>query len=427
MTSFIALLVIALVAWRVSSKDQRIKVLRSIDVALTAAWEHGREDLERFNAARRARLRWPLATSALAALSVVVFLWAPKTQGGPTDLPWGASFGPLTSNGEWWRLVTAVFVNRGFFQLLVSVAALVQIGLTLERLVGPMAFASVFLLAGLFSGLAGLSAYPMGVTAGPAGAIWGLYGMLLVVGVPLWRRRSDLMLPLAAIERLGAVAVIFALANIFDRGAGGASQLVGLAVGIFLGLATGRGVANGVTPTSRAAAAAGVALAIALLCATPLRGILDVRPEIDHIVNVEHKTAANYQAANEQYRKGRMTADTLAELIDRTIVPELQMAAARLDTLHGIPAEDMPRMADAREFLRLRSESWRLRAQGLRLTSKSVRGATKSDADSDMAFRQRAQEQYQSTLMALGKADGAERASFDALSRLQQPPPTPDH
>jgi rhomboid protease GluP len=428
MVSFIALLVVAAVAWRALSTEQRLGAVRNLDAAIAQVRDHGREDLERFRGALRARRHWAVVTPALAAMNVAVFLWTLRANGaqnGP-QVVWGAGFGPLTSNGEWWRLVTAIFVNWRLFLLLVNVAALVHVGLTLERLVGSVAFGAAFFAAGIFSGLVGLSTYPTAVIAGPSGAIFGLYGLLIVVSVALWRRRSDLTIPLAAIERLAATAVLFAVSNISDKGTGGIAQLMGLAAGILFGLAAARDTAVRATPPRRAAIAAAAGLAIAVACAIPLRGILDIRPEIQRLVTVENRTAGNYREAAVQFRKGRMTAEALAELIDRTIVPELQAAGARINTLHGVPAEDAPRMADAREYLRLRSESWRLRVQGLRLTGTSVRGAAKSDGDSDMAFRTRAQTLYQSTLGTLGKADGVERASLEALSRVQQAPPKPD-
>ena len=52
-------------------------------------------------------------------------------------------------------------------------------GEILERLVGPLAFGSVYLAAGVFGGLVSLSAYPVAVTVGASGAIFGLYGLLL--------------------------------------------------------------------------------------------------------------------------------------------------------------------------------------------------------------------------------------------------------
>jgi rhomboid protease GluP len=86
-----------------------------------------------------------VVTPALAALSVAVFLWTLRGSGARNRslVAWGASVGRLTSNGEWWRLVTAIFVNWRFF-LLLNVTALVHVGLTLERLVGSVAFGTAF-------------------------------------------------------------------------------------------------------------------------------------------------------------------------------------------------------------------------------------------------------------------------------------------
>ena len=96
-----------------------------------------------------------------------------------TLVSWGASFGPRTTNGEWWRLVASMFVHTGSFQLLVNCAALVQLGLILERLVGHVTFAAVYLAAACLRASCSLSDYPMGISSGASGAIFGLYGLLL--------------------------------------------------------------------------------------------------------------------------------------------------------------------------------------------------------------------------------------------------------
>ena len=75
-----------------------------------------------------------------------------------TLVGWGGNVGVRTTNGEWWRLATAMFVHSGMFHLLVNTAALVQLGLILERLVGRLTFAAVYVAAGIFAGLASLAA-----------------------------------------------------------------------------------------------------------------------------------------------------------------------------------------------------------------------------------------------------------------------------
>ena len=86
---------------------------------------------EPFRDALRERTPWPLVMPALVAVNVIVFLMMGWGSTEPETLVgWGASFGPRTTNGEWWRLVASMFVHTGMFQLLVNCAALVQLGLS---------------------------------------------------------------------------------------------------------------------------------------------------------------------------------------------------------------------------------------------------------------------------------------------------------
>jgi hypothetical protein len=117
----------------------------------------------------------------------------------------------------------------------------------------------------------------------------------------------------------------------------------------------------------------------------------NVKPEIARLLVAEERTARMYQAAVEQFKLGAVNAEALARLIERTITPELRLSRARLNALDRVPEEDVPLVARADEYLRLRDESWQLRAQALQRRS----------------------------MPALRKADQAERASLDALERIR--------
>ena len=76
-------------------------------------------------------------------------------------------------------------------------------------------------------------------------------------------------------------------------------------------------------------------------------------------------------------------------------------------------------VANAADYLRLRSESWRLRADVLRKTNAlSPKDADAVDAGSGSNSRLRAEAQYKAYMVTRGKAEGSERASLEALQKI---------
>ena len=91
---------------------------------------------------------------------------------------WGGNFGPLTTHGDWWRLLTAAFLHFGLFHLLMNLVILWQIGALTERLFGHIGFSVAYVLAAVGASLTSLLWRPLGVSAGASGAVFGLYGAL---------------------------------------------------------------------------------------------------------------------------------------------------------------------------------------------------------------------------------------------------------
>ena len=124
-------------------------------------------------------------TAVLVAISVLIFIamvakGASVTQ--PTSdqlLRWGANFGPLTLTGQWWRLLTAMFVHIGLVHLALNMWCLWQLGLLAEYLYGPKTFLALYVMSGLAASIVSLARNPLVVTAGASGAIFGLAGALI--------------------------------------------------------------------------------------------------------------------------------------------------------------------------------------------------------------------------------------------------------
>ena len=79
-------------------------------------------------------------TPALLFVNVTVFVLMLVGHGALDDrdtlVGWGANVASRTTNGEWWRLVTMMFVHAGPLHFIATVAGLVPLGLMVERLVG---------------------------------------------------------------------------------------------------------------------------------------------------------------------------------------------------------------------------------------------------------------------------------------------------
>lgn len=82
--------------------------------------------------------------------------------------------------GEWWRLVTPIFLHFGLLHILFNAMALFAFGAQLEQLLGSKRFVAIFLLAGIGGTVLTLFAESRNVVvAGASGSVFGLLGALI--------------------------------------------------------------------------------------------------------------------------------------------------------------------------------------------------------------------------------------------------------
>jgi membrane associated rhomboid family serine protease len=351
-----------------------------------------------FDAALAARTPRPLATFTVLALNVGIFLCMVTSPGSLADpatlVGWGASVGTQTANGEWWRLATSMFVHGGFGHMIMNVLGVAQIGLITERFYGSFAFANAYLGAGLLFAVVSVLLHPIAVTTGGSAsvfAIYGMFGTMLLTGMVT---RSPFTVPPTTLLKIAAPATLFLLYS-FSAGHAGALELSGLVVGLVYGFILARPMvveAMSATPEpeaqpvgeaaqsrprltlavpmlKRTIGITGAILIVVIGAGIPMRGVIDVRPEIARIANLEDKTAGAYDSAVREFTNGQMTIKELVALIERSILPELRAAQTRLSQLQHVPREQAKLVADADQYFKLREESWKARAAGLRRTS----------------------------------------------------------
>jgi membrane associated rhomboid family serine protease len=119
--------------------------------------------------------------------------------GRPSDVAlvrWGALWRPAVTSGEWWRVLTAMFLHGGWDHLLVNAYALFMLGRFCEEVFGPLRYFVTYVFGGVAGGIAStLNVQQIGLSVGASGAIMGLLGALIVVLIlrrgtwpEVWRR-----------------------------------------------------------------------------------------------------------------------------------------------------------------------------------------------------------------------------------------------
>ncbi|MCZ7680994.1 MAG: rhomboid family intramembrane serine protease [Sandaracinaceae bacterium] len=109
----------------------------------------------RFRAALQGAMRREWVTDLLVASNVLVLGWMVLSGVSPflpdveSLVDWGANHRPLTRGGEWWRMVSSMFVHGGLVHLGFNMYALLIAGRLVERLYGHLGYALLYLLAGL--------------------------------------------------------------------------------------------------------------------------------------------------------------------------------------------------------------------------------------------------------------------------------------
>ncbi len=135
------------------------------------------------------------------------------------------------AQGEWYRLLTMAFLHQAVWHILANMWSLWVLGPPLERLLGRLRFVGLYLLCALSgSAVSYLLMAPGSASLGASGAIFGLFGGLLVIGRKL---RYDM--------RALMVVLLINLALPFTPIFGGAidwhAHLGGLGAGVLLGFA----------------------------------------------------------------------------------------------------------------------------------------------------------------------------------------------
>lgn len=152
----------------------------------------------------RQHSRWHYFTYWIVCINVIVFFWMSMT-GSTNDIvhlvEYGAKVNAFIADGEFYRLITPLFLHGGIAHIAFNSMALLQMGVETERTFGKWRFLLIYFGSGLIASL-GSFLFNDSISVGASGAIFGLFGANLF----LFTLDKELYKQLYRLDTLGLIA-----------------------------------------------------------------------------------------------------------------------------------------------------------------------------------------------------------------------------
>jgi len=255
----------------------------------------------------------------------------------------GANYGPATLSGQWWRLLTYMFLHGGLMHIAFNMWCLWDLGQLCESLYGKATFAALYLITGVAGGLASIAWNPGVLSVGASGAIFGLAGALIASFY-----LGEFSLPKVAIQATLRSLVFFVGFNVLfgslSPGIDNACHTGGLVSGLILGALIARFAPEHDRPGKRIIAVlfmvlilAGSGLAVSRWRGAGLGFERSSIRSVDRMIDALQKkiqknpqdASAHYALAHQYFLKGQVP-DAEAEL-KRVLELQPQNSDARMD------------------------------------------------------------------------------------------------
>lgn len=130
-----------------------------------------------------------VVTSLILNVNIVVFILMVSSgldilSPSPNELlTWGANRRFETTNGEWWRLFTSMFVHSGFLHLAMNMFGLTLAAQFIEPIFGKTKFLALYLASGICGSIASIMWYENITSVGASGAILGVFSSVLGLSI----------------------------------------------------------------------------------------------------------------------------------------------------------------------------------------------------------------------------------------------------
>lgn len=196
-----------------------------------------REETELFEA-RKGSVNIIVVLITIVVFFVMQFLEKKITQGefyGHSTsflLEHGALYGPYVKEGEWYRLITYMFLHSDIGHLLNNMLILYFLGNALEYYVGKFSYLIIYFLSGILAAL-GSVVYNINhpVCVGASGAVFGITGAMAWLIIKNRGRLAGMTK-----QRMLLFVIMSAYGGFVDKSIDNAAHMVGLAAGFFIAM-----------------------------------------------------------------------------------------------------------------------------------------------------------------------------------------------
>lgn len=165
---------------------------------------------------------------------ILMYIFGNGSEDNYTLLLFGANLDVLTKGGDYYRLVTSMFLHIGIWHLFVNMYSLYVLGKEVENTLGRRKYLVIYLLSGIAGSILSLAFNHNIICAGASGAIFGIMGAILYFG---YYYRA--YLGSTIINSILPVIILNLIIGFLDTGIDNAAHIGGLVGGILLTMTLG--------------------------------------------------------------------------------------------------------------------------------------------------------------------------------------------
>jgi rhomboid protease GluP len=307
---------------------------------------------------RRALVVWLLCAANLLVYLTLAASDVVLSPSAETLQRWGASYGPLITAGEWWRLPASAFLSTGLQQLLMTLWLLMVAGSVTERLFGHLELLVIYLLSALGGAILAVYWQPASTITGALPAVFGLCGALLAFVV-----RSRAALPpeeRSSLRNAGLASLVACLVlGLVNRTVDVPALAGGLVMGAVAGLVLVQpGVSYSDGPRIRRGAVVALAgVAVLGLAAWSLPVEDDWLRDVQELIALDGNAESQTDEARQSVAAGRMSREAYRDFLQREVLPSWHRHRAHMAALR-LPPRPRAIVDKAIVYMERRATAW---------------------------------------------------------------------